>query len=343
MSGRIRTIKPELLEDAKTAGLTHLQFRLFVSLLLLADDYGNLRASVGLIRGSAFWGTPDTSDEELESAIAELEDQGLIETYSMRGQVYAHIKNWSKHQRVDKPGKPRVPSPSDPEVRPARPWVTYFLRLGTEGPIKIGRTFDVAARVKKLQTGAPERLTVLRVLAGDFEVQLHQRFADSRGHGEWFSPTPELLAAIAEEPFANHSRIAPVVPRPDLRPGTTDQGPPTKDLDRAAPPGESLRGLSSDEPLTDTRRKAFESLTLTVPARPIEQDWALFVDDRITRNSLFATDAAIDADWRNWVRRGNKFAASDRARAGPKSDTRQPLRDSNPKWLPKTGTDGDNL
>ena len=46
MSGRIRTIKPELLDDAVTAGLSDMAFRLFVSSIVLADDYGRLRARV---------------------------------------------------------------------------------------------------------------------------------------------------------------------------------------------------------------------------------------------------------------------------------------------------------
>lgn len=41
---RIRTLKPEILEDARTAGLSDAAFRLFVAMIVLADDHGNLRA-----------------------------------------------------------------------------------------------------------------------------------------------------------------------------------------------------------------------------------------------------------------------------------------------------------
>jgi hypothetical protein len=54
MSGRIRTIKPELLEDDKTARLSHEEWRTFVSLLLIADDHGNCRANPKYLDGAIF-------------------------------------------------------------------------------------------------------------------------------------------------------------------------------------------------------------------------------------------------------------------------------------------------
>lgn len=228
MSGRIRSIKPELLEDAKTAGLSHLQFRLFVSMLLLADDYGNLRATPSLICGNAFWATKD-SPEDIETATSELEEAGLIRTYEIRGQLYAHVCGWRKHQRVDKPGKPRVPAEDDPEARPARPWITYVVRLGDDGPIKIGKTIDVEARIAKLQAGCRDKLNVIRVIGKNIEAELRQRFEQYRKHGEWFEPAPELVEFFSKESFANHSRKLPESLAPDLRSPTT-----TSDHDRDA-------------------------------------------------------------------------------------------------------------
>jgi hypothetical protein len=107
---RIRTIKPELLEDEVVAGLPHLQWRLFVSLLLLADDYGNLRGRAAMIRGAALWSCPE-GDSQVQAALDGLMAQGLLQPYTVRGQTYLHIAGWEKHQRVDKPGKPGVPGP----------------------------------------------------------------------------------------------------------------------------------------------------------------------------------------------------------------------------------------
>lgn len=102
---RIRSIKPELLEDERTARLTHLQWRLFVSCLLLADDYGNFRADPQRVHGAALWAHRVDTAKTLE----ELAEAGLLELYTIDGQRYAHVRGWSKHQKVDHPGKPTVP------------------------------------------------------------------------------------------------------------------------------------------------------------------------------------------------------------------------------------------
>ena len=126
-----------------------------------------------------------------------------------------------------------------------------------------------------------------------------------------------------------------------------EERPPIGGLKRAdAPPPEvgSLRLLAPDEPLTAQRRKDFAGQTSNVPARPVEPEWAAFVDDRIKRSATFGSDAAIDADWRNWVRRENRITAERRqnSQGRGKADTRQPMRDPNPEWL-RRASNGDDL
>lgn len=107
---RIRTIKPELLEDERTATLSHLEWRLFVSCLLLADDYGNFRAVASRVRGAALWAHADV---DVSVPLARLGAVGLLRFYVVDGQRYAHVKGWDKHQRVDHKGKPACPPPPD--------------------------------------------------------------------------------------------------------------------------------------------------------------------------------------------------------------------------------------
>ncbi len=113
MSRRIRTIKPEILDDDKTAGLSHVAWRLFVSGLTLSDDHGNLRAGVTGLAGQVFHSCPFTDSETVRTAVEELVEAGLWQVYTVRGQTYAHIRGWSKHQRIDNAGKPRVPTPGE--------------------------------------------------------------------------------------------------------------------------------------------------------------------------------------------------------------------------------------
>jgi hypothetical protein len=116
MAGRIRSIKPEILEDDKTSNLSDTAFRIFVSIICLADDYGNLRANEGWLRGVIFWAKDPTLP--FSQALAELSTapDALITLYKVRGQRYAHINGWSKNQRVDKKGPPRVPGPENADV-----------------------------------------------------------------------------------------------------------------------------------------------------------------------------------------------------------------------------------
>ncbi len=109
MAGRIRTIKPEILENERTAGLQHDAWRLFVSMITLADDYGNLNGHPERLTGSVFWASG--LSRGIRELLAELSGAELVRLYSVRGQSYVAIVGWKQHQKVDKPGNPRVPGP----------------------------------------------------------------------------------------------------------------------------------------------------------------------------------------------------------------------------------------
>lgn len=128
MAGRIRSIKPEILDDEVTASLSHLEYRIFTGTWLIADDYGNLRADPDYVRAQIVWARRDTTTEEVAAALRQLVELELVQPYTVRGQSYLHILGWQKHQKVDKPGKPRMPGPTaedhsaeqNPRETPAR-------------------------------------------------------------------------------------------------------------------------------------------------------------------------------------------------------------------------------
>lgn len=78
----------------------------------------------------------------------------------------------------------------------------YFVQAEKLGLIKIGYAADIRERLRSLQVGSPDRLTLIGAIydndALSIEAQLHSRFRDDREHGEWFRPTEALLAFIAE-------------------------------------------------------------------------------------------------------------------------------------------------
>lgn len=109
VAGRIRTLKPELLTDAKAARLSDSAWRLFVSCLLLADDFGRFAGDPVIVGGQVF----PTKPAKAEAAIVELVKAGMLLAYQVRGQAYLAIANWTKHQRIDNAGKQRCPGPEE--------------------------------------------------------------------------------------------------------------------------------------------------------------------------------------------------------------------------------------
>lgn len=75
--------------------------------------------------------------------------------------------------------------------------VVYFIG-GARGPIKIGFTKDLPARLARLQSNSPVKLRVLLAVRGDLgdELEAHGTFREFRLHGEWFKRSPELLSHI---------------------------------------------------------------------------------------------------------------------------------------------------
>lgn len=108
MSGRIRSVKPEWLEDEVLALASSDARVLSIALLLVADDHGRGRANKLMLAGQVFPGKPL---ETLARALEELRRARYVHLYEVEGQSYFAVRNWLKHQRVDKPSGPRVPLP----------------------------------------------------------------------------------------------------------------------------------------------------------------------------------------------------------------------------------------
>jgi hypothetical protein len=74
---------------------------------------------------------------------------------------------------------------------------TYFIQAKEGGLIKIGYTSKhPEIRLRDLQIGSPQELTILATIPGNVETSLHRLFANWRQHGEWFQACPELVSYI---------------------------------------------------------------------------------------------------------------------------------------------------
>ncbi|EPJ0264676.1 GIY-YIG nuclease family protein [Vibrio parahaemolyticus] len=87
----------------------------------------------------------------------------------------------------------------------------YFVQGEVLGHVKIGYSTRSALirRLKKHQTGSPDKLVLLGVALGGrkFEAHLHKQFKDSRLHGEWFQFSPELEQYIKAHCVVLNNRL----------------------------------------------------------------------------------------------------------------------------------------
>jgi hypothetical protein len=92
-----------------------------------------------------------------------------------------------------------IPPPIDGyyENEADRPFYVYFIQAD-DGPIKIGRAYNIKYRMSSLLSGSWHELRLVGWVKGPrkLEAELHQRFAADRIRREWFQPSDELLAFI---------------------------------------------------------------------------------------------------------------------------------------------------
>lgn len=77
----------------------------------------------------------------------------------------------------------------------------YFAQAGQDGPIKIGCTSVVRARIADLQWATGQKLRLLGTLTGGYLVEhrIQRLFKHLLIGREWFWPQSDLLAFIKSE------------------------------------------------------------------------------------------------------------------------------------------------
>ena len=73
----------------------------------------------------------------------------------------------------------------------------YFIQvMNNDGFIKIGKSQNIKARLKQLQSVSPYRLKIIATTLGS-ESDIHALFQKSKTRLEWYEPTSDLLAFIS--------------------------------------------------------------------------------------------------------------------------------------------------
>jgi hypothetical protein len=89
--------------------LSHSARLMFIGLITQADDEGRGSADVRYLKSAIFPGDHHTSTTKLLRSVA---DQCLVDLYAgSDGEPLYAIRNWKRHQKIDKPKKSSFPSP----------------------------------------------------------------------------------------------------------------------------------------------------------------------------------------------------------------------------------------
>lgn len=174
---------------------------LLIASLNFADDHGGLDRSAKQLKAQAF----PYDDIDCEPLVQELLKAGLMIEYSANGKKYLHIKGFRKHQKVEKPAKPRIPvyesSPTPPLVlpddSPSPPrLVAVSSSEGKGRDLKIGQSdFDrfwiaYPKKVKRKTSAEIWNRKRLDSKTGELLADIQRRLESDRRWREGFIPDP---------------------------------------------------------------------------------------------------------------------------------------------------------
>jgi hypothetical protein len=108
---RIRTLKPEIWEDEAVGSLGPWERLLYIGLITMADDEGRLRALPSAFAGRVF-PYDDLAPAKILKLLGVIHDSGLICLYAHKGMDFVQIKNWTVHQKINRPTPSALPAPS---------------------------------------------------------------------------------------------------------------------------------------------------------------------------------------------------------------------------------------
>lgn len=109
---RIRAIKPEFWTDEKILELSIPARLFFIGLWTYADDNGVLEYKVKQLKARIF----PADDIDIQPLIDELLHQKLIVSYESDGELYLWIRNFRRHQVIDRPRKSALPLPRENQL-----------------------------------------------------------------------------------------------------------------------------------------------------------------------------------------------------------------------------------
>jgi len=121
MMARYRILKPEFWSDEKLAQVLREVRLTFAGLWTCSDDYGVTKGHPAWLKAQIFPYDTDLTLTQFQQWLADLERIGVIAPFTADGESFFYIRNFSEHQKVDRPSKMRnPPCPRDILAQPSR-------------------------------------------------------------------------------------------------------------------------------------------------------------------------------------------------------------------------------
>ncbi|MFE3452425.1 hypothetical protein ACFXJ8_26225 [Nonomuraea sp. NPDC059194] len=292
---RIRSIKPEFWRSDDIVKLRRDVRLLFVGLWSYVDDNGVGVDDFRQIAADLFAleDDPVAARTFVREGLATLSAASLVVRYEHLGRRYLFIPTWDRHQRVDKPSKPRYPRPDD---------CGATVTSGNADPRDI------------LATSSRESPDGLAPGAGE---------QGSRGAGDTDSSSPSARTAVRDD-----GRDGEADPEPQTRAAPDQPGEQT-----AAPrgPSRSTAGtrLPDDFPLT-AEMIAWARENAPTCATP---DHEAFCDYWRSVPGAKGRKLDWIATWRNWMRREHNDRARRNGNGRQKGDGKPTTTSPRNRWM----------
>ena len=118
---RKRMIDPDFWQDEKVGKLTPVERLLFIGMWNFADDEGYGRAGAALLKSNIFPYDDNIRTGAVKTALEHIANLNMIILYSIEEQNYYYIRNFLKHQTINKPTKSTFPKPEYEEMNDTTP------------------------------------------------------------------------------------------------------------------------------------------------------------------------------------------------------------------------------
>lgn len=108
---RIRSLKPDHRTHRKVGKFSDRDYRLWVSMILEADDEGRLVVDADQLRVQTWPYHPRVTREHVETAINDIAAAGRVRLYEIDGVRYGLFPKWKDHQHPKYPSLSKFPAP----------------------------------------------------------------------------------------------------------------------------------------------------------------------------------------------------------------------------------------